>query len=126
MSGFTGDDGETFTRIVLPAVLAQTKKSWYPLIPTSAQPPQSEQRRVGIRFELHSDGKIRKMVLESPSGDLAFDRAAWGALCSSFGAFPPQMKTEFVQLRFLFLYNITMNPPSPSGKRQLSAPNPVN
>jgi TonB family protein len=105
---------------------AEAKKGWYPLIPSSAQPPRSEQRKVGIRFDLDSDGKVRHMVLESPSGDLAFDRAAWGALCRTFGAFPPEMKTESIKLRFFFLYNTNMNLPPISGKQRSSTPNPVN
>lgn len=100
-----------FTKDVLPKVISQTKKAWYPIIPREARPPQLEQAKVGIEFELHSDGKITNMKLAFPSGKIALDRAAWGGLTGAqpFAPFPPEMKTEMVRLRFFFSYNMKLD-----------------
>jgi TonB family protein len=122
LSGLPPDQMAVFTGKVLPAIISQTKKAWYPIIPREAQPPQLEKGEVAIEFELYSDGKIRKMVLSSPSGKIALDRAAWGALTGAqpFAPFPPELTTEMIRLRFLFSYDLkpgdTANLPSGEAK----------
>jgi TonB family protein len=103
-----------FTKDVLPKVISQTKKAWFPIIPSEAQPPQLEKGKVGIEFELHSDGKITNMKLAFPSGKIALDRAAWGGLTGAqpFSPFPPDVKTEMVRLRFFFSYNMKLDEPT--------------
>lgn len=88
-------------------IIADTKRNWDPLIPEEVQPPLLKKGVVGIRFTILPGGKIGSMVLETPSGDQALDKAAWWAITSE-GQFPPLPK-EFhgpqLELRFGFFYN---------------------
>jgi TonB family protein len=89
-------------------VIYDTERSWWPIIPESARPPISKQGKVGIRFKILPDGSVKEMILELPSGDVALDRAAWGGItgASPYPPLPKQFKGPFLELRFLFLYNI--------------------
>jgi hypothetical protein len=45
------------------------------------------------------------MMLEGSSGDVALDRAAWGALTgSNFPPLPKEFHGQYLELRFLFVY----------------------
>jgi hypothetical protein len=48
------------------------------------------------------------MILESPSGDVSLDRAAWGGItgASPYPQLPKEFKGKYLELRFFFLYNI--------------------
>jgi TonB family protein len=62
---------------------------------------------VGIRFSILPDGQIGDMTLETRSGDVALDKAAWYAITSE-GQFPPlprQYHGPQLDLRFNFFYN---------------------
>jgi TonB family protein len=89
-------------------IVADTKRNWEPLIPQEVNPPLLKRGVVGIRFTILQGGQIGAMTLETASGDVALDRAAWGAITSE-GAFPP-LPTQFhgpqIELRFVFMYNI--------------------
>ncbi|WP_026442803.1 energy transducer TonB family protein [Pseudacidobacterium ailaaui] len=89
-------------------IIYDTERSWWPIIPESARPPISKQGKVGIRFKIMPDGSVKEMVLELPSGDVALDRAAWGGItgASPYPPLPKEFKGPFLELRFLFLYNI--------------------
>lgn len=88
-------------------VVADTKRNWEPLIPEEVQPPLMKKGIVGIRFSILPGGQIGAMTLETPSGDVALDKAAWFAITSE-GSFPP-LPHEFhgpqLELRFGFFYN---------------------
>jgi len=119
----------TFTKDVLPTVISQTKKAWLQVIPPEAEPPQSEKGRVCIEFDLHSDGKIKNMKLVSPSGKIALDRAAWGALTGAqpFPPFPPKLKTETIRLQLCFSYNLNADQPvGAAPQKESNTPTPVN
>jgi TonB family protein len=83
------------------------QRNWDPLIPEEVAPPLSKRGIVGIRFTILPDGSIGNMVLETRSGDVALDHAAWNAITSE-GQFPPLPK-EFhgplLELRCGFFYN---------------------
>jgi hypothetical protein len=88
------------------------QQNWDPLIPQEVQPPLYKKGIVGIRFIILPDGSISgpnhgQPVLETPSGDVALDKAAWYAITSE-GKFPPLPK-EFhgpqLELRVGFFYN---------------------
>ena len=64
------------------------QRNWDPLIPEEVQPPLMKKGIVGIRFTILPDGKIGAMTLETRSGDVALDHAAWNAITSE-GQFPP-------------------------------------
>ena len=89
-------------------VIYDTKRSWYPIIPPSAQPPLSKQGKVLIRFKILPDGSVKEMKLEGPSGDVSLDRAAWGGIlgASPFPQLPKNFKGPYLELRFYFLYNL--------------------
>lgn len=89
-------------------VIWDTKRAWYPLIPEEARSPINKQGKVLIRFRIMPDGSVENMVLESPSGDVPLDRAAWAGItgASPFPPLPKQFRGPFLELRFYFLYNI--------------------
>ena len=88
-------------------VVADTRRNWDPLIPEEVRPPLMKKGMVGIRFTILPGGQIGAMTLETGSGDVALDKAAWYAITSE-GNFPPLPK-EFhgpqLELRFGFFYN---------------------
>jgi TonB family protein len=83
------------------------QRNWNPLIPEEVQAPLMKKGITGIRFVILRDGQIGDIKLESPSGDVALDKAAWYAITSE-GQFPPLPK-EFhgpqLELRVGFFYN---------------------
>jgi TonB family protein len=83
------------------------QRNWDPLIPEEVQPPIMKRGVTGIRFTILPDGQIGNMILETPSRDVALDRAAWNAITSE-GAFPPlpkQFHGPQLELRVGFYYN---------------------
>jgi hypothetical protein len=89
------------------------QRNWEPLIPAEVQPPLMKRGITGIRFWILRDGSISgpgangQPVLESPSGDQALDRAAWGAIIGE-GQYPPlpsEYKGPYLDLRVGFFYN---------------------
>lgn len=92
----------------LERVIYDTKRAWYPIIPEEAQPPLLKKGVVGIRFKIGPDGRVMpgSMHLDSPSGDVALDKAAWAAI--NYAGYPPlpkEFKGPYLELRFYFLYN---------------------
>lgn len=90
-------------------VIYDTKKAWYPIIPEVAQPPLNKQGRVGITFKILPNGTVapHSMHLDSGSGDVSLDKAAWAAI--NYAGYPPlpkNFKGPYLELRFYFLYNI--------------------
>jgi outer membrane biosynthesis protein TonB len=86
------------------------KRNWEPLIPEEVQAPLMKKGIVGIRFSIMPDGSIgQPMVLETRSGDIALDKAAWYAITSQPGGYEPLPK-EFhgprLELRIGFYYNL--------------------
>jgi hypothetical protein len=86
------------------------KRNWEPLIPEEVQAPLMKKGIVGIRFSILPDGSIgQPMVLETRSGDVALDKAAWYAITSQPGGYEPLPK-EFhgprLELRLGFYYNL--------------------
>jgi outer membrane biosynthesis protein TonB len=83
------------------------QRNWDPLIPEEVQPPLYKKGIVGIRFSIMPDGSIGQPILETRSGDVALDKAAWNAITSE-GTFPP-LPREFhgpkLELRLGFFYN---------------------
>jgi hypothetical protein len=86
------------------------QRNWDPLIPEEVQPPISKRGITGIRFTILPDGKIGAMTLETRSGDVALDHAAWNGITSE-GQFPPlpkQFHGPQLELRVGFFYNIPL------------------
>jgi len=86
----------------------ETRRTWDPLIPDECNPPISKQGQVMIRFKVLPNGRLMdgSVVLEGRSGDVALDRAAWGALTgSSYPPLPRDFHGPYLELRAWFLYN---------------------
>jgi hypothetical protein len=89
-----------------------TEATWDKLMPDEVRKPILRKGAVAIRFDILPDGhlKSRSMILEGRSGDLALDRAAWGALTGShYPPLPSEFHGPYLELRASFLYNM----PSP-------------
>ncbi len=87
---------------------ADIQRNWDPLIPESVRPPIMKQGVTGIRFVILPDGRIGNIMLETKSGDVALDKAAWSAIISE-GQFPPlpkEFKGPYLELRCGFFYNM--------------------
>jgi TonB family protein len=80
---------------------------WEPLIPETALPPMMKKGRVVVEFAIMKDGTIQGMRMVGGSGDVALDRAAWGALTSSIPLprLPVQFSGEYLLIRAAFYYN---------------------
>ena len=90
----------------------ETERTWDPLIPDEVNPPILKSGMVAIRFKVLPNGRLMdgSMVLEGRSGDVALDRAAWGALTgSNYPPLPSDFHGPYIELRAYFLYN--MEPP---------------
>jgi TonB family protein len=84
------------------------KQNWRSVMPASAYPPIKKEGKVSIEFVIEKAGKVNRMKLDTESGDVALDRAAWGSVTLS-SPFPP-LPTEFLGhtlgSRFNFYYNL--------------------
>jgi hypothetical protein len=90
----------------------ETRRTWDPLIPDEVNPPINRSGMVAIRFKVLPNGRLMdgSLILEGRSGDVALDRAAWGALTgSNYPPLPRDFHGPFLELRAFFLYN--MEPP---------------
>lgn len=87
------------------------QRNWNPLIPEEVEPPLLKKGIVGIRFMILPDGSIASIKLETTSGDVALDKAAWYAITSE-GQFPPlprQFHGPDLELRVGFFYNTPLD-----------------
>jgi len=87
----------------------ETERTWDPLIPDEVNPPILKKGQVMIRFKVLPNGRLMEgsMVLEGRSGDVALDRAAWGALQgSNYSPLPKDFHGPYLELRALFMYNM--------------------
>ena len=92
------------------------QRNWDPLIPQEVQPPSMKKGIVGVRFTILPDGRIGSMKLETTSGDVALDKAAWYAITSegAFPALPKEFHGPQLDLRVGLFYN-TPVPPARAG-----------
>lgn len=87
----------------------ETEKTWDPLIPDEVNAPIYKSGVVAIRFKVLPNGRLMpgSLVLEGRSGDVALDRAAWGALTgSNYPQLPHDFHGPYLELRAFFLYNM--------------------
>jgi TonB family protein len=80
---------------------------WDPLIPESAMPPVMKKGVVVVEFAITKDGRVMGMKLISGSGDVALDRAAWGAITDAIPLpnLPTQFAGDYLLIRARFYYN---------------------
>jgi TonB family protein len=84
---------------------------WDPLIPESAMPPMMKKGTLVIEFAITKDGKVIGMKLIQSSGDVALDRAAWGAITGAIplNPLPNAFAGEYLLIRARFYYNPDKN-----------------
>jgi hypothetical protein len=93
-------------------VIRETYRTWDPLIPEEVNPPILKRGEVEIIFTILPNGRVDaseadKMHLTGRSGDVALDRAAWGAIAGAdYPPLPREFHGPYLQLRFRFQYNV--------------------
>lgn len=87
-------------------VLAAVRRNWFAVIPESAR--LGRQGRVVVQFAINKDGTVPKLVIASPSGADALDRAAVAGVSASnpFPPLPAEFRGSQVRLQFVFRYNV--------------------
>jgi TonB family protein len=92
-------------RPYLTQILASVRRNWFAVIPESAKLGRGG--RVQIQFSISRDGRVPKLVIASPSGADALDRAAVAGISASnpFPPLPSEFRGSEVRLQFTFLYN---------------------
>jgi hypothetical protein len=93
----------------LQKVIRETYRTWDPLIPEEVNPPILKKGQVEIIFTILPNGRLQPkgMILTGRSGDVALDRAAWGAIeGADYPALPRDFHGPYLQLRFRFEYNM--------------------
>jgi TonB family protein len=90
----------------LQQVLAVVKRNWLSVIPESAR--LGRRGLVLLQFSIDRRGLVPKVVIASPSGVEAFDRAAVAGLSMSnpLPPLPADYKGDQVRLQMAFSYNV--------------------
>lgn len=86
-------------------VLALVRRNWLAIIPESAR--LGRRGRVMLEFIIDRKGAVPKLVISSPSGTEAYDRAAVAGVSASY-PFPPLpagYKGDQIRLQMAFTYN---------------------
>jgi TonB family protein len=83
------------------------QRNWMLLEPVAARPPMMKHGKVTIRLIIMPDGKVVGMNIESSSGDVSLDRAAWGSLTASspLPPLPSEFHGPYLELLCRFYYN---------------------
>jgi TonB family protein len=106
----TPTEGVDFTNYFA-RMLAAVRRNWYALIPESAR--LGDRGRVIIQFRIMKNGSVPypEPYLVSSSGKEPLDRAAMAAISASnpFDQLPPAFTGPYIEVRFIFLYNIPLN-----------------
>ena len=105
----TPDEGVDFSSY-LARVLASVKRNWYAIMPESAK--LGDRGRVIIDFKIQRDGTVPmpEPILRSTSGKDPLDRAAMSSIRASspFEPLPSAFSGPYIELRFIFLYNLPL------------------
>lgn len=92
-------------------VLAIVKQNWYAVMPESAR--LGDQGKVVLQFRIQRNGVVpeQEPVLMGTSGKDPLDRAAISSIRAStpFEPLPAAFSGPYIELRFIFLYNIPLN-----------------
>jgi TonB family protein len=91
----------------LQKLVRETYRTWDPLIPDEVLPPINKRGEVAIVFTVLPNGRLQpvSMHLVGRSGDVALDRAAWGAIESAdYPALPHEFHGPNIQIELVFDY----------------------
>ncbi|HEV2385794.1 MAG TPA: TonB C-terminal domain-containing protein [Candidatus Acidoferrales bacterium] len=106
----TPTEGVDFTSYIA-RLLAVVRRNWYAVMPESAR--LGDQGRVMLRFRILRDGSIPsdEPILEMTSGKQPLDRAAAASITATnpFDPLPQAYTGPYIELRFIFLYNLPLN-----------------
>jgi len=106
----TPTEGVDFSNY-LAQVVARVKLNWYSIMPESAR--LGDKGRVTLQFRIMRNGSVPDVEpqLMSSSGKEPLDRAAYSSIRTSspFEPLPGAFSGDFIELRFIFLYNLPLN-----------------
>jgi TonB family protein len=106
----TPTEGVDFSNY-LARVLASVKRNWYAVMPESAR--LGDRGRVILQFRIMQNGVVpdAEPVMVGSSGKEPLDRAAMSSIRAStpFEPLPSAFSGPFIELRFIFLYNLPLN-----------------
>jgi TonB family protein len=93
-------------RPYLARILALVRRNWLTVIPSSAR--LGNRGVVTVQFIVDRSGQVPKLVIETPSGSEALDRAAVAGISASvpFPPLPSEFKGREIRLQFAFKYNV--------------------
>jgi outer membrane biosynthesis protein TonB len=108
----TPTEGVDFSNY-LARVLASVRRNWYAVIPESAR--LGERGKVVLQFRIMRDGSVPpgEPQLMRTSGRQPLDFAAMSSIRTSnpFEPLPAQFSGPFIELRFIYLYNLPLDTP---------------
>jgi TonB family protein len=86
-------------------ILALVRQNWFAVIPESAR--LGNRGLVQLQFIIDRNGQVPKLVIATPSGSQALDRAAVAGISASvpFPPLPNEFKGQQIRLQFAFKYN---------------------
>jgi TonB family protein len=87
-------------------ILAAVRRNWFAVIPESAR--LGRRGRTVLQFSIAKDGNVPKLVIVTPSGADALDRAAVAGVSASnpFPPLPAEYKGDQIRVQFVFSYNL--------------------
>jgi TonB family protein len=87
-------------------ILALVRQNWFAVIPESAR--LGNRGLVQLQFIIDRNGQVPKLVIATPSGSEALDRAAVAGISASvpFPPLPNEFKGLQIRLQFAFKYNV--------------------
>ena len=90
----------------LAQVLARVRRNWFTVIPESAR--MGNRGTVQLQFIIDRSGQVPKLVIATPSGSQALDKAAVASISASvpFPPLPQEYKGLSIRLQFAFKYNV--------------------
>ncbi len=88
-------------------ILALVRQNWFAIIPESAR-TLGNRGIVQLQFIIDRSGQVPKLVIASPSGSQALDKAAVAGISASvpFPPLPSEFKGQQIRLQFAFKYNV--------------------
>jgi hypothetical protein len=106
----TPTEGVDFSNYIA-RVLASVKRNWFAVMPESAR--LGDRGKVVLQFRIMQNGVVPEAepVMVGSSSKEPLDRAAVSSIRAStpFEPLPPAFSGPFIELRFIFLYNMPLN-----------------
>lgn len=87
-------------------VLAAVRRNWMAVVPESAR--MGRRGKVVLQFAISRNGAVPKLVIVTPSGTEALDRAAVAGVSASnpFPPLPNEFRGDQIRLQLAFFYNV--------------------